>query len=306
MRVWTELRYPQGRLGTKEIDWVGWWPYYRHERHYSLLDRRDALGRNRRLGTVVVSQVLGKRTVDVKLNQSAQWPMLSLPAQAESSGWRVPEGNNAHDGTNDSGRRIDNGNHQREDGGKGDAHEITNHERDRVDEGTDQSKYGGGGEIYDQEEPSVTAWAALEQLPPSVTADMVFSTRHYLTPRAMMEMLSPYHIQLLGMYIFSGDPLEGQGEIPPLELVLWTPSSGNIVLEDSERTLYKKLSFVSRHPVVTEEEGLWNRRLAYIEEHGFQAYGISVRGSSRELLQLREVLELREPTIVGIDWALVP
>ena len=252
VRTWVEMRYTQGKLGTKEKNWTGWFPFYRHEVHYPLLQQTTSWD-NRRLGTVVITQTLWWRTVDVILDQPLKWPILTVP--------------NGTDSVADQGMNSVSG-------------------EDRL--GT-----------------STATWEALEQLPQSVTVDMAFSTRHFQTPLAMTEMLARYEIQLLSVYTYGGETAAEQRQIPPLELGLWSPSTGDVQVEESERILKDKVAMMGEKPVLTEERGLWEKRLNYVREHGFRTYGVSVRGTPQALLQLREVLELQQPTIIRIDWGYV-
>ena len=240
VRTWVELRYPQGRLGTKEIDWTVWLPYYRHERHYPLLEQ-DGVGTNHRFGTVVITQRAWEREVEVRLHQREKPFNLSVPGQ-------------------------------------------------------------GGGDEERFSDYSSAAWEALEQLPETVKVDIAVSTRHFLTPRAMVEMLERYNSQLLRIYAYGGETAEERRQMPPLGLVLWTPQSGEVSLEESRRLLRENLESVTQYPILEEERHIWGKRLAYVEEHGFRTYGALVRGTPQELLQLREVLELRETVIMNINW----
>lgn len=260
IRAWAELRYPQAKVGTQEIDWTGWLPYYRHERHYPLL-WRDGSGGNRRLGTVVVSQVLWQHGVDVRLHQPETWPTIRIPTEREGAE-----------------RRFDD-----------------------QESGAEQRESGDDGEDV-AGSSTAAAWTALNQLPASITVDMVFATRHFLTPRAMVAMLNRYNTQLLGMYVYGGETREEQGQMPPLALVLWSQQSGASELATSQHALVENLRTVVQYPVKAEERHIWQRRLHYLQENGFQSYGVVIRGIPRELLRLREVLELQEPIIIGIDW----
>lgn len=87
VRLWTELRYPRAKLGSRETDWSTWWPFYRHEGHYPLL-QWDGGGENERIGTVMVTQRGWKREVDVHLDASVHSLMLSVSGE---DGGRDPE-----------------------------------------------------------------------------------------------------------------------------------------------------------------------------------------------------------------------
>lgn len=239
VRTWVELRYPQGYLGAKEIDWTVWLPYYRHEAHYPLLERDD-VGTHRRFGTVVITQRAWEREVELRLNQPEKPFTISVP--------------------------------------------------------------GESGDDDDFSDKSPAAWEGLEQLPETVKVDLAVSTRHLLSPRAMVEMLEPYNSQLLRIYAYGGETEDESRQMPPLGLVLWSPQSGEVSLEESGRLLLGNLRTVVEHPVLEVEQPIWEKRLAYVEEHGFRTFGALVRGTPQELLRLREVLELREAFIMNIDW----
>lgn len=233
VRDWAILRYPQGALGEREIDWTSWLPYYRREVHYPLLEQTDT-GSNRR-GTVIVTHRAWQRQVVVRLDQPEPVLVLRLPGEA---GERETE----------------------------------------------------------------STWAALEQLPQSVQVDMAVSTRHFLSPLAMADMFERYSFQLSHIYTYGGETLDERRIFPPLALVLRTPQGGDLTLEESRDTLLARLQSVARHPVIAEEHSIWQKRHAYMAEHGFQAYGALVRGTPDELMRLREVLELQQASIIRIDW----
>lgn len=234
VRLWAELRYPRAELGSRETDWSTWWPFYRREGHYPLL-QWDGGAANERIGTVMIIQRGWKREIDVHLDASVHSPMLRVPGEG---GGRDPE----------------------------------------------------------------LAWEALEQLPSFVHVEVAFSVRHAVTPQALEAMLERYELDAFVFYVYSGESPNERKALAPLELNRWLPHSGSIPLERSERMLRERLRAVAAHPVRKEERRMWEERLAYVETNGLHTYGALVRGTPQELLRLREVLELREVFIVGLDW----
>lgn len=148
-----------------------------------------------------------------------------------------------------------------------------------------------------------SAWAVLEQLPPAVSAEVAFSTRHFVTPRAMVEMLDYYRIEPLYVIAHAGESPDERRQYRPLVLPLRTAQAGDVAPDESARALLEKLGAVVKHPVIEGERALWKRRYDYVRTHGFRVYGVAVRGEARELLKLRDVLELRDAAVLRIDWA---
>lgn len=145
-------------------------------------------------------------------------------------------------------------------------------------------------------------WDSLEQLPESASVQLVFSTRHFLTVEALLEMLSRYHLHLLWIPVYGGEAAGEWQAVPPFGMTVGDAASGVIQVEKGKNEFFRNVQTVSRGPLWKDHRHVWQRRMTYVEKNGFTTFGAYVQGSPQSLLRLKEVLELRAPAIIFINW----
>ncbi|MEK4246763.1 anti sigma factor C-terminal domain-containing protein [Psychrobacillus sp. FSL K6-2684] len=159
-------------------------------------------------------------------------------------------------------------------------------------------------------------WNQLEQIHEGNVAQLAFSINDYYSPEELLELISPYQIDVLWMPIY-------MGELKNFTEGGWSGSENDISLAkpwglsgfkkvDADFNINYSTSILNNHSVresqsamlrnmkmmLDKDKNLAETLLAtdylqerhdYLQKEGFQAYGAVVTGPVKELLKLKEV-----------------
>lgn len=168
-----------------------------------------------------------------------------------------------------------------------------------------------GNKLEANEDPSV--WKKLEKVHEGTVAELSFSTKEYMTPEEMLELLKPYDLDVLWMPLYTGEMSEfetgwgGGGNSMSIAPFGFTGgretsddynSQSKYGLEEKFTEENKKLMLRQMNNLLENESasyrenflGLSNleERYNYLKKEGFQVYGAVVTGPVKELLKLKE------------------
>lgn len=162
-------------------------------------------------------------------------------------------------------------------------------------------------------------WERLEKVHEGTVAELSFSTKTYMTPEELVELLQPYNVDILWMPLYTGEIKEfdtswggGGGSISLIQNFGFTgaretnkdySSQSKYSLEPDYLELSKKQMLKQMDNLIENESQSYREnflgldhleeRYNYLMKNGFQVYGAVVTGPVKELLKLKDVEEIQ-------------
>lgn len=182
-----------------------------------------------------------------------------------------------------------------------------------------------GEKLPSHDSPNV--WRTLTEVHSGTVADFAFSTKSYMSPSELLDILTPYDIDVIWMPLYSGEFKEftpnswggdGQLAVSPFGLVGGKEISEDYLsqssltlskenLNESEQLMLKNMAYLLEKERKSYYEtflGLdhLQARYDYLKNNGFQVYGAVVTGPVKELLKLKDVKEISNVQLGKLDY----
>jgi hypothetical protein len=162
-------------------------------------------------------------------------------------------------------------------------------------------------------------WNRLEKVHEGTVAELSFSTKAFMSPEELTELLLPYDVEILWMPLYTGEIKEfdtscggGRDSISLYNSFGFTgaretdkdfSSQSKYSLQPDYLKLNKKLMLKQMNELIENESQSYREnflgldhleeRYKYLSANGFQVYGAVVTGPVKELLKLKEAEQIQ-------------
>ncbi|MBT2688636.1 anti sigma factor C-terminal domain-containing protein [Bacillus sp. ISL-47] len=183
-----------------------------------------------------------------------------------------------------------------------------------------------GATLTANEDPKV--WTPLSKIHEGTVGELAFSTKSYMKPEELMEMLKPYDLEVLWMPLYTGELKEfqigyGSGgdsiELASIYGLTGAREAGDDYMSESKLSLTEEFMDENKATMLKQMENLLENksqsyyenflgldhleeRHKYLKENGFKVYGAVVTGPVKELLKLKEEEQIRSPYLGELDY----
>ncbi|QFG00127.1 hypothetical protein PB01_15545 [Psychrobacillus glaciei] len=172
-------------------------------------------------------------------------------------------------------------------------------------------------------------WNTLEKIDEGNVAELAFSTEEYYSPKEIVQLLSPYDLDIVWMPLYMGEMKKfteggwGGGGNSMSLYPSWGLSGARITdadfnsnslvtkldvnsVEESQQAMLDNMQMMlkgnKKLAEVLLDTSHLQERYHYLNEEGFQAYGAVVTGPVKELLKLKELKEIRSVQLGEITY----
>ncbi|MBM7604900.1 hypothetical protein JOC75_002904 [Metabacillus crassostreae] len=173
-------------------------------------------------------------------------------------------------------------------------------------------------------------WTKLEKIHEGTVAEVSFSTTDFMTAEELVSLLEPFDLDILWAPLYTGEFREfepsgyggGGNSISIFDTYGLTGgreteddymSEGKMqnlteeTLEESKKMMLTNMDDLLKNESKSYYEnflGLYflEERYSYLKQNGFQVYGAVVTGPVKELLKLKDVKQLRSPSLGELDY----
>lgn len=173
------------------------------------------------------------------------------------------------------------------------------------------------------------AWETLKMIHEGNVADLAFSTEEYHSPQEIIELLSPFDIDILWMPLYMGETqnfTEGgtssdgnsYSVFPQWGLAGFRKMSDDYMsgskahgldegtIDESQEAMLENMQAMLKENKRLAEKLLGTQHLQerydYLNDQGFQAFGAVVTGPVKELLKLKELAGIHKVTLGEITY----
>lgn len=166
-------------------------------------------------------------------------------------------------------------------------------------------------------------WETLDMVHEGFVANMSFSTLEYYSPLEIIDLLSPYDVDILWMPLYMGElkdfqeNLEGNGDSVSFPLQFGLSPARDVTddyqdkymiggldegsIAESEEMMLKHMQTMLQEKTRMAEKILGTAHLQerydYLNEHGFQVFGAVITGPVKELLKLQDLDGIHHATL---------
>lgn len=183
-----------------------------------------------------------------------------------------------------------------------------------------------GTKLSGQGNPNV--WTALDKIHEGTVGEMSFSTKSFMEPEELLELLKPYDLEVLWMPLYTGELKEfetgygGGGDSIELSSIYGLTGgreAGDDYMSESKLSLTEEFMDENKAIMLKQMENLLKNesqsyykdflgldhleeRHNYLKENGFSVYGAVVTGPVKELLKLKEEEQIRGARLGELDY----
>lgn len=182
-----------------------------------------------------------------------------------------------------------------------------------------------GKQLISQEDPRV--WNTLEMVHEGTVADLAFSTKSYVSPEEIFDLLAPYDLDVLWLALYTGEldtftaGYTESGEevsVAPFGMAGgreigddYLSQSGVYLtkehMETAKEMMLENIAYLLQKERKSYYEsflGLYHlqERYDYLKKNGFVVYGAVVTGPVKELLKLKELNEINDVQLGVMEY----
>ncbi|PWW31175.1 sigma factor regulator [Cytobacillus oceanisediminis] len=171
-------------------------------------------------------------------------------------------------------------------------------------------------------------WSSLSKIHEGTVAELAFSTKSFMKPEELLEVLKPYDLEVLWMPLYTGELKEfqtgfGSGgdsiELTSIYGFTGAREAGDNYMSESKLALTQEFMDENKAIMLKQMETLLKNesqsyyenflgldhleeRYNYLKENGFSVYGAVVTGPVKELLKLKQEEQIRGARLGELDY----